>query len=121
MLTFKNRDDLVVWRSGMGPNRRQYWTRWEQQTRDRISLFNALSELLTGKSAVVTSWHRKDDTAHYGGAAADFRSKHYDDDELRAVLGAATAAGLPCIALYRGKPHEHIHCGELATLATEGR
>lgn len=120
MLTFKNRADLVRWRAGMGP-RRTWLSAADQRTRDRIALFNALSEVLTGISAVVTSWHREDDTAHNGGAAVDFRTRHYDDDQLRDLVGAATAAGLPCIVLYRGQPHEHIHCGEVATLATEGR
>ena len=115
LLCFKQKSDLDTWRAGDG----------DQESRNRISLFNAISESVTGKSAVVTSWHRSDGTFHdvtrsdWTTTAIDFRTRIYDDDELRAVLRASTVAGLPAVSLYRGEPHQHIHCGDLMTKVFE--
>ena len=84
-----------------------------------------MSEALTGKSAVVTSWARNDGTFHnptHPGKrplAIDFRTRDYTDDELISLLECATSAGLPCVSLYRGEDRQHIHCGDIATLAYE--
>ena len=116
MLTFKQKSDRDTWRRGEGSN----------ASRERISLYNAISEAVTGKSAVVTSWYRNDNTWHNPEncepsvvPCADFRTRIYDDDELKAVLSACIAAGLPAVSLYRGEPHQHIHCGDIMTLAYE--
>jgi hypothetical protein len=89
------------------------------ECRSWIRDFNALSEAITGKSAIVTSWHRDDATAHNGGNAADFRTRHYTGRELKDLVTAATAQGIPVIKLYMGTPNQHLHCGELATLVYE--
>ena len=122
MLTFKHDDDLKRWRVALpqpdpSPNEARRW----------IMLFNALSELHTGKSAVVTSWYRKDDTAHRHGRAVDFRrlseaNKHfpkYTKKNAEELEAEAVRIGIPVVVVKRGTPAEHWHCGEVATLSHE--
>lgn len=97
-----------------------------QHVRDWITLFNALSEQITGKSAVVTSWYR-DKLAHKGGNAVDFRRlsgankrfPKYTQKDAESLEQAAVAIGIPVVVIYRGLAAEHWHCGEVATLAHE--
>jgi hypothetical protein len=86
---------------------------------ETIALFNSLSENLTGKSAVVTSWHRNDNTAHNGGFAVDFRIHHYGPLQRRRLERAAIRHGIPIIQVKKGTPSHHWHCGPVATLAYE--
>jgi hypothetical protein len=116
VLGFKHLSDRDKWRSGAGPI----------EARRRISLFNAISEAVTGKSAMVTSWHRDDTTWHNPDKCGDmviqccdFRTRIYDDDQLVGLLHACTEAGLPVVSLYRGKPNQHIHLGDIMTLVYE--
>jgi len=105
MLGFKEQSDLLIWRSSEGYKEPRRW----------ISLFNSISECVTGKSAMVTSWYRHDNTAHKMGKAVDFRTRDYSDDELAEILMLCVANGMPVSSLYRGKPSQHIHCGDLMT------
>jgi len=105
LLTFKEHSDLETWRKGEG----------DKETRRWISLFNAISESVCGKSAVVTSWYRPDNTAHKVGRAVDFRTRIYSDEQLAKILGICVMNGMPVSSLYRGKPSQHIHCGDLMT------
>jgi hypothetical protein len=111
MLKFKVDSDLALWRSGAGPLVQRTW----------ISQFNALSEAYAGKSAVVTSWFRDDISFHKNGFAVDFRTRIYSDEELNTLLEGASSLGIPVVSLYRGKPNQHIHCGDLMTRSTEGK
>ena len=124
MLTFKHKGDLDDWRSLFGKSSMiAKYGRLNDDiaaTVSHITQFNALSELITGRSAVVTSWFRADNTAHYGGRAADFRIRHYESDiEKDRLENAAITAGIPIIRVKIGTPSEHWHCGQLATLAFE--
>ena len=116
MLGFKHKSDLLIWRSGFG---NLYAIDGSIECRRWIRDFNALSEAFTGKSALVTSWHRDDATAHNGGHAADFRVRHYNGGEIEILLKTATQAGIPVIFLYEGNPNAHLHCGEVATKVYE--
>ena len=121
MLSFKEQSDWQLWRDGLErspadiPN---------QPVRDWITQFNAVSEQITGKSAVVTSWYR-DELAHKAGYAVDFRrlsganrvKPKYSEVDVEALEKAAVAIGIPVVVIYRGQPSEHWHCGEIATLA----
>ena len=116
MLTFKHRADLNRWRQGAG----------SQRVRDRISLFNAISEVETGKSAVVTSWARTDRSFHNPDNATDrecvdFRVRHYTPQQRAQVQIRAVEAGLPLVFIHDddNPAAAHFHCGDLATLATE--
>ena len=110
MLSFKEKSDWQLWRDGLEgspadiPN---------QHVRDWITQFNALSEQITGKSAVVTSWYR-DSLAHKAGYAV---KPKYTEVDVEALEKAAVAIGIPVVVIYRGQPSEHWHCGEIATLA----
>ena len=124
MLTFKHKADLADWRSLFGKSSMiaKYGRLHDDisSTVSHITHFNVLSEMITGKSAVVTSWFRSDNTAHYGGRAADFRIRHYESDiEKDRLENAAITAGIPIIRVKIGTPSEHWHCGQLATLAFE--
>jgi len=111
-LTFKNKDDRERWRAGLGPPEVRSW----------ITQFNALSELHTGKSAVVTSWFRTDGTFHVNGHAVDFRRlsaankshPRYSERDVRVLERAAVRHGIPVVVVSRGKDNEHWHCGDLA-------
>ena len=92
--------------------------------RDRITAFNCLSELTTGKSAVVTSWPRADQTFHNPATAddreaVDFRVRHYGPLQRRRLYRAAVRAGIPIVLIAGGTPNAHWHCGDLATLVFE--
>jgi hypothetical protein len=119
MLTFKHNADRLRYRSvfvtGMDGGVQEFTT----GAYYHIGLFNALSENLTGKSAVVTSWHRDDHTAHNGGNAVDFRIHHYGPLETRRLERAAIRHGIPIIQVKKGTPSHHWHCGPVATLAYE--
>lgn len=119
MLYFKSESDWQKWRSGLAGHNTN------QKVRDWITLFNALSEQATGKSAVVTSWYRSDGTSHVGGQAVDFRRlsaanksmPKYTKKNVEDLEKAALAIGIPVVVINRGKDSEHWHCGEIATLA----
>jgi len=111
-LTFKNKVDWERWRAGWG----------SQQVRSWITLFNALSECYTGKSAVVTSWWRGDKSFHQSGLAVDFRRlsaanrnhPQYTERDVTVLERAAVRQGIPVVVVSRGKDNEHWHCGDLA-------
>jgi hypothetical protein len=105
MLGFKEESDLLIWRKDGGDKEVRRW----------ISLFNAISEVVSKKSAMVTSWYRKDRTAHKMGLAVDFRTRIYSDRQLEEILGLCVSNGMPVSSLYRGSPSQHIHCGDLMT------
>jgi hypothetical protein len=126
VLTFKHKSDWQRWRDGFGHSPTAAPVH-SLPARDWITRFNAISELW-GKSAVVTSWFRYDNTAHNGGEAVDFRVHHYDPDELRDIAATAVDKGIPVVLIQPGddrsgphgrSPSAHFHCGEIATLAYE--
>jgi len=118
MLTFKEGADLKLWRATFGRIHSDR-TAEQRQAISWVTLFNSMSVQLTSKSAVVTSWHRYDDTAHYGGEAVDFRTRHYSRREKSRLQRACIKAGIPLIIVAEGTPNEHWHCGQVATLASE--
>jgi hypothetical protein len=73
-----------------------------------IMHFNALSELVTGKSAVVTSWYRNDATAHRHGSAVDFRRlsganknfPKYTKKNVEELEQEAIRIGIPLVVIY---------------------
>ena len=116
LLGFKHKPDLDRWREGGG----------SATVRDRITAFNSLSELTTGKSVVVTSWGREDATFHNPATATDreavdFRVRHYGPLQRRRLYRAAVRAGIPIVLIGGGTPNAHWHCGDLATLVYERR
>ncbi len=126
MLTFKHEADRIRWRASFGRTARNLDDVWQwvpncDQVRCLawISLFHALSVNLTGRSAVVTSWWREDETGHYLGEAVDFRIRGYSRIGRRRLERAALRHGLPIVRVSVGTPSEHWHCGHLATLASE--
>jgi hypothetical protein len=106
MLGFKEESDLHAWRTGVGNAKVRHW----------ISLFNSISEVVCGKSCVVTSWFREDNTFHKDGMAVDFRTRIYSNRQLSKILNRCVNAGMPVSSLYRNTDNQHIHCGDLMTL-----
>ena len=113
MPRFKETGDRGMWTRGMGP----------QQTRTWISQVNAISKSVTGKSCVVTSWYRDDQSFHADGRAVDFRRcseanevyPQYTEQQAQEIERRAEAAGVPMIVVARGGPAEHWHCGDVWT------
>ena len=114
MLTFKYQSDLDRWRSGKGP----------RKTRDQITLANALSASVSGRSITVTSWYAgrkdKDVSWHIDGTCFDIRFRDLTDSDVKILVDHFTKAGIPIIDLSEGA-NRHGHVGDVMTKATEGR
>lgn len=100
-----------MWTTGQGPRQARLW----------ISQVNAISQAVTGRGAVVTSWFREDDSAHRGGQAVDFRRlseanqdyPQYTEADVLEIERRALDAGVPLTIVHQGKPTEHWHCGDI--------
>jgi len=119
MLTFKEKADLTAWRSFFGKNATTQPSDRQRTVINWVSLFNAKSETLTGKSAVVTSWIRDDNTSHFNGEAVDFRIRHYTRAEQWRLHRWALNRNIPIVKIRPETPDAHWHVGDLATLAFE--
>ena len=112
---FKDSFDSEHFELGDGPEYVQEW----------IRIFNGISQDVSGKPAVITSWYREDHTAHKGGGAVDFRRlsaanktfPKYTQEDVEEIERRAARAGLPIYVIAEGRTIEHWHVGRITRAA----
>jgi len=112
-IRFKESEDALKWDVGAGSAVIRAW----------IMAFNEISNAITGRGIVVTSWYRNDGAYHQDGVAFDVRrlseankamgKEAYTPEQVSMIEQRVASRGLPIHIISKGEPNEHWHVGPI--------
>lgn len=112
-IRFKEAEDQALYERGAGSPVVRAW----------IQKINEISNAITGRGIVVTSWYRKDGAFHEELNAVDVRrlseankamgSEAYNEQQVRLIESRVASVGIPIAIINQGEPNEHWHIGPI--------